>query len=301
MKILLRLILVVLVTATCPEVQAQQRDLPEIGSDSTKVYRIEMNDGSVYVGSILYRDAVKIIIKTSAIPRVELLVINLTRIEEVKDENFRKGVYWFTNPHTSRYFYGPSAIPLKKGEGYFQNTWLLLNSFQVGVTDNISIGGGFEITTLLSRSDRAYTPIFFLTPKVSFKVSKSLHLGGGLLYVNIPTNEDGSRGSFGITYGVATYGNKDYNLSGGLGWGYVEGHFSSKPAITLSGTARVAKKVAVITENWFLPGETYYGIASYGIRIMGESTAFDLAFVINPDIARAFPFGFPFVSYTLRF
>ncbi len=284
---------------------AQAQDSAASASvDSSQVYRVSVKDGSVYVGTILFRDANKLVMKTATIPRIEISVLDLVRIEEVKSGNYKRGVYWFENPHTSRYYYGPSAIPLKKGEGYYQNTWLLLNSFNVGITENISVGGGFELISLLGAgmiNERGYNPIFFLTPKVGFKVSDNFHAGGGLLYINVPTDGDGSRGSLGITYGVATYGSSNHNLSAGLGWGFVEGYWSASPAITLSGTTRVSKRLALMTENWLLPSEQYFGIYSYGIRVLGENTAFDLALVLNADIATVWPLGFPFVSYTVKF
>lgn len=286
-----------------PEAFAQNTNVNTV-MDTTTVYRIEMNDGSVFVGTIISRDAVKIVLKTAIVPRIELPLINLTRIQEVSANNFKKGVYWFDNPHASRHYYGPSAIPLKKGDGYYQNTWIFLNSFQVGITNNFSIGGGFEIFSLLGAGDvnaGSYNPIFFLTPKLSYKIGDNLHLGGGLLYVNAPIGERNQRGGFGITYGVATVGNKNYNMTGGMGWGFVNGKFSSTPTLTFSGMARIARKVSFISENWLVPANGYYSIFTYGLRIMGENTAFDMALIVNSDIATVFPLGIPFISYTIRF
>lgn len=293
-------LLLLLFSAHQVDAQSTQTNTP---IDTNQTYRIEVNDGSVYVGRIIYRDANKIILQTPAIPRLEILIITVVSMKEVKADNYRKGVYWFENPHTNRYYYSPSAMPLKKGEGYYQNTMLLLNSFNVGITDNISIGGGVELITLFgaSNSNGAYDPIIFLTPKVGFKVDQSLHLGGGILYVNVPTGENGRRGSFGVTYGVATIGNTNHNLSGGIGWGFVESRFSSTPSLTLSGMTRVSKGIALMTENWFIPLDQYYGIYSYGIRVLGEKTAFDIALVNNPEIAQVWSLGFPFLSYTVRF
>lgn len=293
-------LLFLLLSAHQVEAQQLQSNAP---IDTNQTYRIEVNDGSVYVGRIIYRDANKIILQTQSIPRVEILIVNVISMKEIQASNFRKGVYWFENPHTNRYYYSPSAMPLKKGEGYYQNTMFLLNSFNVGITDNISIGGGVELISFLGASSRdaGYNPIFFLTPKVGFKVDESLHLGGGILYVNVPTGENGRRGSFGITYGVATIGNTNHNLSGGIGWGFVESRFSSTPSLTLSGMTRVSKGIALMTENWFIPFDQYYGIFSYGIRVLGEKTAFDIALVNNPDVAQTWSLGFPFLSYTVRF
>ena len=34
------------------------------------------------------------------------------------------------------------SIGLKKGEAYYQNAYVLANSVNIGITDNISLGGG---------------------------------------------------------------------------------------------------------------------------------------------------------------
>ncbi|HNZ85615.1 MAG TPA: hypothetical protein PKN90_04720, partial [Paludibacteraceae bacterium] len=58
---------------------------------------------------------------------------------------------------------------LKKGEGYYQNTMLLLNSFNVGITDYFSIGGGIEfLSTFITLSEVTLTPLSILHPKLVF-------------------------------------------------------------------------------------------------------------------------------------
>ena len=44
------------------------------------------------------------------------------------------------NPQSSRYFFAPSGIQLRQGDGYFQSN-IALNSVSLGVTENITIGG----------------------------------------------------------------------------------------------------------------------------------------------------------------
>ena len=64
---------------------------------------------------------------------------------------------------------------------------------------------------------------------------------------------------------------------------------------------RVSRKVALVTENWLIPSNAYYGIYSYGLRFFSEKMAVDLAFVNNSDIASFLKIGIPFASYTLKF
>jgi hypothetical protein len=269
--------------------------------DSTKIYKIEMNDGSEFVGNFLQRNSTLISIKTASIPKIDLPIKEITKISEVATTDFNKGVYWFPNPNSTRYLFGPSAFNLKKGEGYYQNTYIFLNSFNVGVSSNISIGGGLEFLSTFGEGK----PIFYVTPKVTFKITDNLRVGSGFIYLSIPElgiNNDKRVGS-GVVYGISSYGSADHNFTVGMGWGFLEGDFKSKPVITISGMTRIARKAALITENWFIPDDNYgfNCLFSYGIRFFGEKIAVDLAFINNADIAENIAIGIPCVNFVVKF
>ena len=211
----------------------------------------------------------------------------------------RNGVYWFPNPNPTRYLFSPSAYNLKKGEGYYQNTYILLNSFNVGITDNFSFGGGFEFTSTFIVGQ----PIFFLTPKLGFKINEKLHLGGGIMYASVPSfySENSNRSSLGFLYGLSTFGNEEKNFTTGLGWGFVDNSFSANPFITISGLIRLSRKAAFVTENWFIPTNGYTALFSYGIRFFGEKLSVDLAFINNPEIARGIGIGVPYADFVVKF
>ena len=143
------------------------------------------------------------------------------------------------------------------------------------------------------------TPMFFfLTPKIGFKVAEKLYIGGGILYANTSAFELGASG---IGYGVVTYGNTDNNITAGLGWGIVDGEFSEKPIITISGMTRVSRRLGLVSENWFVPIDGYKGIASYGMRFMNESITVDFAFLNNPNIFKEIIIGIPYVDFVVKF
>ena len=290
MKNLIQTLLFTILVFATSNVFGQKTNISE-PVDSTKTYKIELNDGSIFIGKILQKDSVNLVMITSSIPKIEIPISKIKTLEIVNELNLKNGIYWFPNPHATRYLYAPSAFNLKKGEGYYQNTLLFLNSFNVGITDNISIGGGLELLSTFAFRD----PIFFITPKVGFKVTEKFHAGGGVLFARIPGI------SLGTIFGTGTYGSKDHNITSSLGWGFVDGEFSQRPIITLSGMTRVSKRVALVTENWLIPTDSYYGIFSYGVRFLGEKIAVDLAFINNPDIAEEIIIGIPYVSFTVKF
>lgn len=222
------------------------------------------------------------------------------KAEEMEDSLFvRKRGKWFRNPSASRYLIMPSAIGLKKGEGYYQNSYLTLNSAFIGVNDYITVGGGLElISTMLG------SPIVYGTVKASAPISKNLHVGGGVLYMNIFSREVNFSG-LGVGYGMVTVGNENHNLTVGTGWGFFDGEFSDKPMITISGMTRISKRFGLVTENWIVPTpgaeQNYYPVFSYAGRIMTPKVVFDVGFVNTRDIASVLPVGVPYVDVVFKF
>lgn len=271
-----------------------QTDYTRYPFDSTVTYRIVIVDNSELIGKPVEKNKLSITIRTLSDLKVEIKYSQIKEVQIVPDRNVKKGRYWFINPHATRYFFSPSAFNLKKGEGYYQNTFIVLNSVNYGITDNFSIGGGLElISTLLGQ------PVFFITPKLSFKVSHNLHAGAGAMYINI-----GGEGSATLAYGVATLGNTDHNLTGGIGWGIAAGEGSSSPIGTISGMTRVGRRIALVSENWLIPsfeGRGVYPVYSYGMRFFGEKLAVDLGFINNGEIAEELTIGVPWVSVTIKF
>jgi small nuclear ribonucleoprotein (snRNP)-like protein len=148
------------------------------------------------------------------------------------------------NPNATRYFFAPSAIPLVKGKGYYQNAYLLSNSANFGITNNFSFGGGVIIPLL-----------FYTTPKIGFKVRKNLYVGAGVIAATTVIPDALISG--GIPYGVVTVGNMENNLTVGGGYAFIwnEGDYnnSGRPIITLNGMKRVSNRIQFVSENWFIP------------------------------------------------
>ncbi|MBK7428451.1 MAG: hypothetical protein IPI60_16270 [Saprospiraceae bacterium] len=261
--------------------------------DTLKMYNIELTDGTIIICKILQKDSVQLVVKTASIQQIEIPIIKLKSITELNISNFKNGKYWFPNPNSTRYLLGPSAFNLKKGEGYYQNSNLIFNSFNYGITDNISIGAGLELLSLISAG--SVNPIFFINPKIGYKITDKFHAGGGVLLGTTLS------GGLGITYAIGTFGTPDHNLTGSIGWGFIGGRFSKNPTVTVSGMTRISKKAALVTENWFIPGSEYSKYYSYGIRFFGEKLAVDLAFINNSWISDYIIFGIPYIDVVFQF
>lgn len=283
---------------------AQPVDLSRIEPDSVAVYQFTMNDDSRVTGHVLAIDAGTITVQSRSVGEVKLEKKKVNQVMLLDPGLVAQGLYWFPNPHATRHLFGPSAIPLRKGEGYYQNTYLLLNSVNVGVTNNLSLGAGFELLSLFSAGSQG--PLYFVTAKGGFKVAERLHTAAGGVYASVPGadgDEDGDgRLGIGALYGQLTYGTREYQLTGSIGYGYTEDQLAEVPLITFGGMARLGRKVAFVSENWFFRmDEEPFTVLGYGLRFMGESVAVDLAFLNNANIVREIFIGIPYIDFVVKF
>ncbi len=275
--------------------------------DSTYV-SVELKNGKFIKGLLIQKSDADVTVATQDLGKVTLAWSTIRSMNMIsKDGNDRT-----PNPHSTRYFFAPSAIPLKKGEKYYQNALFLVNSFQVGLSDHFSIGGGLVVPFAL-----------FITPKLGYQVSDKVHVGGGILFATSLIR--GLNFGIGTAYGSVTYGTKEHNLTlnGGLG-AYNENtgfgrddynwKFAKNPLFTLSGMTRISNRVMLMTENWFFTAKTvnydnngqllnsntgYKAILSGGARILMERSAFDIGF-LSPTVS---DIGgvIPYLAYNIKF
>jgi hypothetical protein len=225
------------------------------------------------------------------------ITIPLTEIkasEKILPSQIIKGKIWETNFQDARYFFSPNGYGLRKGEAYYQNVWIFYNQFSVGITNNISIGGGLVPLFLFNG---APTPLW-LIPKVSFPVVKDkFNIGAGAL---VGTVLGENRTSFGIVFGTTTFGSRDKNLSIGLGYGYAGQNFAKKPVINVSALIRTSRRSYFITENYYLPfGDDALILISLGGRSVIKRVGIDYGlFLPFQKNVKAF-FAIPWLGLTV--
>ncbi|HEY3384984.1 MAG TPA: hypothetical protein VGK46_00660, partial [Saprospiraceae bacterium] len=183
----------------------------------------------------------------------------------------------------------------KKGEGYYQNVWIFFNQVSYGITDNISIGAGIVPLFLFAG---ASTPVW-LTPKLSIPIVKDkFNVGAGALVGTVLGEEDAG---FGIAYGTTTFGNRNTNVSLGLGYGYLSGEWADVPTVSLSAMIRTGQRGYLITENYFIGTADEDAILlSFGGRrlIKNSGLDFGLLFPVNTDGSF---FAIPWLGITIPF
>ncbi len=264
------------------------------GQDSEKVVKITTNNGTILNGTVIYLDEKTITIKTlygeNNITRTDIESIEYIDVNEVVNEG---DVDYYSGSH---YLFGQSAFGLKKGQVYYENTYLFLNNFTFGVTDNFSIGGGFEIASILFGTQ---FPIMFITPKLSFPFSGGAFSVASSLGV-VPS--DGTSAA-GLLSAALTLGTPRDNFTLGVATGYTfnDGLADGVIPISFSGIKRVSEKVSLITENVLVASNgDVEGVLSAGVRIHGRGANFLTLTLLRPTADTDGFLAFPFFSGTVK-
>lgn len=267
-------------------------------------FLVYMKDGSLLHGKISRQNETEIEIETKSIGSKKIPLERIKEMRHIEEKDMHRRKYWYPNPNASRYFFGPSAIPLRKQEGYFQNADLLINSANYGITKNFSVHAGALIPFAI-----------FLMPKVGFRVKENFHLGGGMVFASTLIKYRATNYKIGALYGLATLGNNNSNITVGAGYGFSDMNktttYFQKPVLTFAGMARVSRTVSLVTENVIFPVKYCYYNAeglvceynykvspSLGCRIMKERTTVDFGLLSIPnDIIKAFVY----IDFVIKF
>jgi hypothetical protein len=203
MKKLLSGLFLIIILCFCIGLSAQN------APDSTLV-QIETLDGNQFIGKLTNEDSEKLVIVTDNLGEIVIKLSDIKSRKAIHSSQIKKGEFWFDNPQSTRYFWSPNGYGLKKGEGYYQNVWVLWNQVAVGINDYFSISG--TIIPLFLFGGTA-TPVF-ISPKISIPIEKNkFNLGAGALLGTVLGESDTS---FGIVYGVSTLGL--LIITSALGW-----------------------------------------------------------------------------------
>lgn len=270
----------------------------QTGSDYTFV----MSSGKKYRGTVVSQDETSITINANALGEVKLNTINITSFSASglsTDE--------ITYDHGTRYLFAPSAIPLKKGEGYYQNIMILMNGFRYGVTNNVSVGGGIIM------------PIgFYADMKYGREISKNVHVAGGGMLISTLL---GVGLGVGCGFGSVTVGDRWTNATFTMGFGAVmndgDWNATKRPILNFSGMWKVTQGFSLVTENYFIPVTSYEYTNGYysnpqithhyrpqlsaGFRIGSGKHTFDVAGMSLGDLTQGNVYVIPYFSYAYHF
>lgn len=269
-------------------------------SDSTRTeqpdwLRIEIRNGTRLIGILLQEDDTSITLDVEGLGTITIPKSTIIRRELLPKDYRKDGTHWFENPQSTRYFFAPNALSLEKKRGYYQNIWVLFNNVNYGVTERFSIGGGLVPLFLFGSP---VTPVWIL-PKVTIPINKErIYVGAGAMLGGI-VGEDNE--GLGLLYGLGTYGDRNRNVTVGVGYGYAGDDISNTPLINISGMWRSGPRITWLTENYFLTGEGVAGLISVGARWTYEQFAVDFGLVRPVGEDTEGVIGVPWLGVTMPF
>ena len=258
---------------------------PEGSKESAEpsLSRVTLTDGQVLIGEVVSESDDEIVLQ---LPSGAQLPIARNLIKDVEANQGAMvtvgGALWHADPNRTRYLYGPSAMMLRQGELSFSQKELLFSTVAYGVTDFLSV----QVGTVL--------PAWFFGPsafnliaavKVGTQVAPKFHLAGGAQILVVPFIPR-SPAAGGMLFTTGTYGDGNMHFSLSAGVPFITGFGSTQVGqalFSLSGNVRVAKFVALISENWLIPDFTrggFIAIPSFAVRLMGEHLAVDIGAIL---------------------
>jgi hypothetical protein len=249
------------------------------------------NSGEEFIGTIVSEDSREITIR---LQNGKLLVIptySVKSITPLSKTTLLKGKPIFPNPHPSRYFYTPSAIPMDKGEIYIQTLYGLVYQVQFGLTKNFSLGA---TTTIIG------VPLG-LTGKYSIQIDEknTLAFGGLAGVVGWKTSTN-----LGIGFAAYTYGSKESNITLAAGYSWINEKndgSNNSPVMSLSGNKRLTKNLSLIGELWYLPESgVFFGGPSLR-QYRNKKSSFDFGIWSIKNGATNRGIFLPVVGYTYKF
>jgi hypothetical protein len=228
--------------------------------------QITLQDQSSINGKLIEKKGDDWVIETKSVGNISLKRQNIVHFVILTTSQSGS----FKTPAPPHYWSAHTAIPLEKGEGYYQAGELIFHSVNYGFTKYFSVSGGLELLSLVSDnffrgSGSSSLPVFaYVSPRFSYPVSPNFYLSTGILFGRDENGElfNGMTNSLNILYVTATLGNRNHNLS------FTYGHrlekipkirrFSSSfPSeiqdmnfIGLAGKVRLSEKWTILSEAW---------------------------------------------------
>lgn len=287
MKKTIAFLAVVIFIVLGSKLYAQERNLLLPGY----TYIFEIKDGSNRTGRLDSTTADYYFINNPAIGVDRISKRSVSKIKEIhlnKDGTF-------SNPHYSRYLFGPSALPQTKGEVYWNNVSFEYNTIQFGVTEHLSMGmGGFLFTSLTGNL------VLLPNVKYSFKISEKSHIAVGALIAVLHARGGGGSPSASLPFIVYTHGDSEANISGGIGWANVSDYgWAPKPTGYMAGMKRIARNWVFQGEAYMLNNNTENSIYIATFRNIKPTSSWDFG-IVSLHFGTT-NFSLPIIGYTLKF
>lgn len=221
-------------------------------------------------------------------------------IEPLKDSivyvyvNFFSPEYWFNetdtakirkinanwNVQNTRYLLMPSAVPLKKGSGYYQNILIGGNKIEYAFTDYFSTSLLIEPISSIIFGQLSG----FVSVKFAFPLTENVYWS--VFDMNSTSRDPEKKEFINISNFMLTWVYDDFNFTTGVGY-FIENRNSFY--LNVSASYNISKRLYLFSENYLLKD----GIGGFnGVKFaIGRATLESAFFVTNDRLMLGLMFG----------
>ncbi len=285
---------------------------PPLADATSGIVTIRMKDGSVLLARIVAQNDEQLKIVTAGGVAMEIPRGKVDRIDASGNGAAESRP---SDSNYTRLLFAPTGRPLAKGSGYFSDHYVVFPGVAYGITDNLSLSGGMSTIPGLGIGEQ----LFYVAPRWGKQFSDRLSVSGSVLYAR--GGEDDDDADLGVAFTTATFGPPDKSLTLGVAvartverdtvWTYNNGrpfyetrrHVSHTPVIIFGGTARLARRILFVSENWLVLHEDFKLSEqpfAMGLRFLGDRLSADVGVILVGElIDEGFPI--PWLSMTYHF
>ena len=231
---------------------------------------LELNDGTLIQGKVESVNNKEITLNHKEKGQLVIPKYTVKTQRLAQPEDFVRGRLVHRNPHPSRYFYSPSALPMKKNTGYINASYFTVYQGQFGLTNKLSVG----ITATL------FLQPMLINAKWSEKITDKVHVSFGGQVGRLWWGDDAV---VSLAFGNVTFGDAEENITVNLGYG---SRSKDKNGIGVSSfcmNKRLSEGISLVGEFFYIDGKAMDPIVmgGPGIRIYtGKKAAWDIGVMV---------------------
>jgi hypothetical protein len=301
----LRALFITLLLSNTLHAQKKIADLNDVSFAINEYYLVTLEDNTFIFGVFRERKDNQIFFHTNYHSILIADVNDIKFVKKVSEENVFNGKYVPTNVHFNRYFFAQTAFNIPK-HSVNLSTYSLFSTIEYGITDHLSIAAGASVLSIINQD---FGNIHLISTKVGgFAISETITTGATAFY-GVFENKTHRMAS-----GIWTLGDKNQNLTFGLGYYNLTKNINSRMPvtnmlvserktftsglITLSGMTRISKKTFLMTENWIRKSSELPSVYSLGFRMAGAKFMFDLSLAYIDNLANDLG---PIIGFSYKF
>lgn len=276
---------------------------PGASTVSPGSYVVTLTDGTTLNGQVLSQDSTRLVLKTSTLGTVYVPSDRVARLEKAEyAQRVRPGsrhpAEGYPNLFPQYLNFTPTAFQAERGRVYYRNTYVYVNQFDAGLSDNWSVGAGL-ITPF------AFVWAGWLATKVSVPLGPRARVGvQGQYFFGGFTLFDTEAFSTNLVQGVLSLGTTQNNVTFGLGKSF--GRDAEGAILTVGVVRKASPLLTFISENQLIIGSSSTPVKlGGGLRFDRQRHSFDVSanvyFGVLGGFSNRTTVGFlPSGSYQLR-